>query len=119
MHKDYSRIHKIVKDAPFLAGLPALQREDQAHYAAGPYYAENWEDPDEFRPYIYSVLSEDGFKLWQEATNYHWFALNSQSFKYKDYYSNLKGVRGAEARVTYVEAFELDLMQKRFIKQGL
>lgn len=119
MHKDHSRTHKIVKDAQFLAGLPALKREDPAHYAAGPYYAENWEDPDGFKPYIYSVVSPDGFKLWQEAINHHWFALNSRSFKYKDYYSNLKGVRGAEARVTYAEAFELDPMQKRVIKQGL
>lgn len=119
MHKDHANTHKIVKDAQFLAGLPALERDEKAHFAAGPYYAENWEDPDRFKPYVYSVVSEEGFKLWQEAINYHWFALHSQSFRYKDYYSNLKGVRGAEARTLYAEAFELDPMQKRVIKHGL
>lgn len=42
MHKDHANTHQIVKDAQFLAGLPALNRKEKAHFAAGPYYAENW-----------------------------------------------------------------------------
>lgn len=119
MHKDHATTHKIVKDAQFYAGLSAIERENPAHFAAGPYYAENWEDPDEFKPYVYSLVSEEGFKLWQEAISYHWFTINSTSFKYKDYYSHLKAVRGIEARKQYAECFEIEEMQKRVIKEGL
>lgn len=119
MHKDHATTHRIVNDAQFFAGLPALERENKAHFAAGPYYAENWEDPTDFKPYIYSVITDEGYNLWQEAINHHWFALNSKSFKYKDYYSNLKQVRGIEARRTYAECFEIDPIQKRVIREGI
>ncbi|MDY0133513.1 MAG: PIG-L family deacetylase [Acholeplasmatales bacterium] len=42
MHKDHSLTHKIVKDAKFYAALPGFKRENPPHYAAGPFYAENW-----------------------------------------------------------------------------
>ena len=44
MHKDHMATHRIVIDAQFFAGLPSVERELPAHYAAGPYFAENWED---------------------------------------------------------------------------
>ncbi len=119
MHKDHALTHRIVNDAQFFAGLPALERQDKAHFAAGPYYAENWEDPNDFKPYIYSIVSEEGFKLWSEAINHHWFTLHSTSYKYKDYYSHLKATRGIEARKQYAETFEIDPMQKRIVREGL
>ncbi|WP_040214021.1 PIG-L deacetylase family protein [Clostridium polynesiense] len=119
MHKDHALTHRIVNDAQFFAGLPALERENPAHFAAGPYYAENWEDPTDFKPYVYSLISDEGFKLWSEAINHHWFALNSSSYKYKEYYSHLKAARGIEARKKYAETFDIDPIQKRIIKEGL
>jgi len=119
MHKDHETTYKITKDAQFFAGLASIERERPAHFAAGPYYAENWEDPTDFKPYVYSVVSDEGFALWQEAIQGHWFAMNSTSYNYFDYYSSLKNVRGVNARRKYAEAFDIEELQKRVIKEGL
>ena len=55
-----------MKDAKFYAALPGFKRENPPHYAAGPFYAENWEDPEGFHPYYYVKVSKEGFKLWQK-----------------------------------------------------
>ena len=67
MHKDHELTHRIVKDAQFFAGLKGIEREEAAHFAKGPYYAQNWEDATEFKPYVYMKVSEEGFELWKKA----------------------------------------------------
>lgn len=119
IHKDHANAYKIVRDAQFYGGLPSIERTLPACYAAGPYYAENWEDPTDFKPYIYSVITEEGFKLWEEAVSHHWFVTNSPSFKYKAYYTNLKGVRGMEIRRQYAECFNIEEIGKRVIREEL
>lgn len=119
MHKDHSTTHRIVKDAQFYAGLASFERELPAHYAAGPYYAENWEDTEGFKPYIYSVVSEAGFELWDKAINHHWFALNSTSYQYKKYYAHLMAARGINVRKQYAECFDIEDMDKRVVVEGL
>lgn len=119
MHKDHANTHLIVKDAQFYAGLPSIERELPAHYAAGPYYAENWEDDIEFNPYVYVEVTPEGFELWQKAIEFHWFVTGSKSFKYKEYYEHLKAARGKIARRQYAEAFEVDPMAKRVIRDSL
>jgi len=119
MHKDHEMTYKITKDAQFFASLASFERENPSHFAAGPYYAENWEDPTDFNPYIYSIVSEEGFALWKEAIQGHWFAMNSTSYNYFDYYCSLKNVRGVNARRKYAEAFEIEELQKRVIREGL
>lgn len=108
MHKDHEASYHIVRDAQFYAGLPGFERELPPHYAAGPYYAENWEDPVDFKPYVYFEVTPEGFALWDEAINTQWFALNSTSFKYKEYYAALMKVRGCEARKVYAEAYNTE-----------
>jgi len=119
MHKDHEATHRIVLDAQFYAALPGFKRQDAPHFAAGPYYAENWEDPTDFQPYVFVEVSEQGYRLWQEAISTHWFALHSTSFKYKEYYEALMIVRGKEARLTYAQAFDVPPMSKKVIKSSL
>lgn len=108
LHKDHEATYHIVKDAQFYAGLPGFEREHPAHYAAGPYYAENWEDPEDFKPYTYFEVTPEGFALWDEAIHHHWFAINSPSFKYREYYAALKKTRGCLCRKAYAEAYNLE-----------
>lgn len=115
IHRDHMITHKIVKDAQFYAGLASIERELPAHYAAGPYYAENWEDATDFVPYTYVEVTPEGYELWQRAIQKHWFAVNSTSFKYMDYYSHLMIVRGHLARKAYAEAFAVDEEQKKIV----
>ncbi len=118
MHKDHEATHYIVKDAQFYACLPGFERTGNPHFAAGPFFAENWEDQENFDPYIFVKVSDEGFKLWQKAIQTHWFAVNSKSFKYKDYYEGLMAVRGKEARETYAQAFDVCKISKRVIKDS-
>jgi LmbE family N-acetylglucosaminyl deacetylase len=116
MHKDHITTHHIVNDAQFYAGISGFERENPPHFAQGPYYAENWEDATDFQPFVYVQVSEEGFKLWQQAISCHWFALHSPSFRYKEYYESLMSVRGKEARTQYAQSFDVPPQSKRIIK---
>lgn len=118
IHKDHKLTSKIVLDAQFYAGLASFERELPAHWANGPYYAENWEDADEFKPYIYVDVTE-GFDLWKKAVSTHWFVTGSKSFKYLDYYDHLQLVRGHECRRTRAITFDIESTSKRLIKDNL
>lgn len=115
MHRDHILTNQLVYEAQLLAGLPSVERELPAHYAAGPYLAENWEDADDFVPHTYMEVTPEGFDLWCKAIDFHWFALNSKDFRYKEYYKALMRVRGLEARCEYAEAFALREHEKRVI----
>lgn len=115
MHKDHELTHRIVKDAQFLAGLPSIDRKHSAHFAKGPYYAENWEDASDFVPYIYMKVSKEGFELWEKAIREHWFAVHSESFHYMEYYSHLMRCNGYLARTEYAERFMVNEEDKRLI----
>lgn len=117
MHKDHEATYHIVKDAQFYAGIKGFESAYPPHYARGPYYAENWEDPIDFKPYVYMEVSEAGYELWRKAIDTHWFALNSKSFKYKRYYEALMIVRGCEARLMYAEAFNVEDLTKKVIQK--
>lgn len=120
IHKDHEATSRIVKKAQFYAGLASIERELPPHYAAGPYYAENWEDPTDFQPYVTVAVSEEGYALWQKAIEEHcWFAMNSTSFSYFRYYSALKITRGCLARKKYAEAFDLDVEKKKVNRDSL
>ena len=118
MHKDHELTHRIVRDAQFYAGLAAFERELPPHFAAGPYYAENWEDAEGFVPYTYVKVSPQGFDLWQKAIEKHWFAVHSSSFRYKEYYEHLMALRGCLARTRYAEAFAVDEYTKKQVLEG-
>ncbi len=106
MHKDHAACSRIVKDAWFYAAIGGFPRELPPHFAKL-MFAENWEDSRGYHPYIYYGISEEGFELWQEAVQKHWFVTGSTSFPYYEYYSHLKRVRGIEARKPYAESFML------------
>ncbi len=117
VHKDHELTHRIVKDAQFLAGLPGLERKRSAHFAKGPYYAQNWEDSSNFVPFIYMEVSHEGFELWQKVIKEHWFAINSPSFPYMEYYSHLMRCNGCLARKEYAECFMVNEEDKKLVLQ--
>ncbi|KRE67837.1 PIG-L deacetylase family protein [Paenibacillus sp. Soil750] len=105
MHKDHMTTHRIVNDARFFAGLASFEREKPAHFAAKLYYAENWEDAVDYRPYVYVDFPKEAFDLWVKAVSTHWFVTGSKSFQYLEYYKHLMRVRGLEARKEYAQTF--------------
>ena len=118
MHKDHELTHRIVKDAQFFAGLRGIERENPAHFA-GPYYAQNWEDATEFKPYVYMKVSKEGFELWKKAIQEHWFAVHSKDFHYMEYYEHLMRCNGCLARCDYAEAFMVNPEEMKLVLEDL
>jgi len=121
IHKDHRMTHLIVRDAQFYAGLGSFPLDDlPSCWAAGPYFAENWEDPYDFRPLVYVDVS-DGYALWNEAITLHWFVRGSSSFRYLEYYDHLKALRGCESgmRVSRAEAFMVDSFSLKRVVDAL
>lgn len=119
MHKDHATTHRIVNDARFFAGLASFKREKPAHFASKLYYAENWEDAVDYRPYVYVDFNQEAFDLWMKALSLHWFVTGSKSFPYMEYYKHLARVRGIEARKQYAETFAVPEETKRLIQTEL
>src|SRR5699024_9208223 len=90
--------------AHFYAALQHMERELSAHWAKGPYFAENWEDAHEFNPYIFVDVTE-GYELWYDAVRKLWLTENSPWFKYLDYYDALSRTKGALMHKGRGEAF--------------
>ena len=101
-------------DAWFYAAIAGFERELPPHFARTLYYAENWEDAQDFKPYVYMDVSQ-GFALWEKAINHHAFTVHG-SFPYKEYYSHLKRLRGIEGRRQYCECFMIPPEQVKLVK---
>lgn len=119
MHKDHMTTHRIVNDARYFAALPTFERELPAHFAQRLYYAENWEDSVDYRPYVYVDFDEEAFDLWVKAVSTHWFVTGSKSFQYLEYYKHLMRVRGIEARKQYAQTFMIPEENMRVLKTEL
>ena len=103
-----------------LASLEGVKTAHPAHRGVrGVWYAENWEDADDFRPYVYVDVS-GLVPRWRDAvTRYEFVRGGVSSFAYLDYYSALATVRGAEARRAQAVAFEVDPLGKRRVLDGV
>lgn len=118
MHKDHNNTHKIVTDARYYAALPGFERAYAPHFARSLYYAENWEDAVDYKPYLY-VDTTEGYELWKKAVSTHWFVTGSTSFPYLEYYDHLSRVRGIECRKGRAETFMIPPETYRVIREGL
>ena len=112
IHRDHATTHAIVVDAVLLAaidsggGLPP-------HRGIRLWYAENWEDKDQFSPFIYIDVSGQLAKWRDVVSSYEFVRGGISSFAYLDYYSALATVRGAEAQRGQAIAFDIDPLGKK------
>jgi N-acetylglucosamine malate deacetylase 1 len=114
IHKDHAAAHAIVNDAVLLASLEGVVTSHPRHRGIQAiYYTENWEDPENFRPYLYVDVSDE-LETWKQAvTQYQFIKGGISSFPYLDYYEALARVRGAEAGKRYAVAFDIDPFEKK------
>ena len=120
LHKDHAVASRVVADAVLLASLDGVRTAHPAYRGVrSVWYAENWEDADDFQPY---VLVEVGatMSVWRQAvTKYEFVRGGISSFRYLEYYDALSVVRGAVARLTRAEAFDVDPSAKRRVVDSL
>ena len=118
MHKDHATCSKVVLDAQLYAGIDMGDKVPGDPVYVPIYYCENWEDKVGFDRYILVDCSQ-GYKLWEEAIQGHWFVMNSRDFRYFQYYTSLKRSVGALAKCDYAEAFDFQDFDKYSIKKSI
>lgn len=113
MHRDHANTSAIVQDAVLLASLAGVKTAHPAWRGVrSVWYAENWEDAEDFHPYVY-VSTAGVMPRWREAVSNYEFARGAGGFPYIDYYTALATVRGAEARTGQAEAFDIESYGKK------
>ena len=120
IHKDHSRTSAVVQDAVLLASLEGVVTGTPAHRGIrGIWYADNWEDGEDFQPYIYVDVSKE-IQEWKEAvTKYEFIRGGISSFRYIEYYDALSIVRGAVSGKQRAVAFDIDAFGKRRVLDAL
>jgi len=108
MHKDHVNCHLNVPDAIFYAAIAGFASDKEPHFARTLYFAENWEDKEDFLPEVILEVTEGDITLWREAaTQYSLFRGEVVAFPYVEYYEKLARVRGIENYAGYAVAFGL------------
>jgi len=116
IHADHTATYHLTRRARFMAanrhfeldGLPPLG-------GTRLYYAENWEDPYDFEPYVYVDISEV-FDEWRRAFHCYAIGRGEGGFPYWDWYQARTRIRGIEIRTQYAQAYAIDpwgLRQRR------
>ena len=120
IHKDHATASRVVTDAVLLASLDGVRTEHAPFRGVrGIWYAENWEDAAGFQPYL-SIDVSSSMARWRDAvTKYEFVRGGVSDFRYLDYYDALSIVRGALARRSRAESFDIDASGKRRVLDSL
>lgn len=103
-HKDHMACHRLVENARFYAALPAIQRAEAAFTIPTVYYAENWEDNQDFKKEFYLDTSE-GYALWQSALKMETSVMNCPFMPIVEYYTLKSRMNGILAGTQYAECY--------------
>ena len=119
-HKDHRNTHLIVVDAVLMAGLEAVKTAHPPYSGVRQiYYAENWEDAQDFQPYVY-VDTSDVFDQWEKAIREYEMVRGGVSpFHYFDFYTSLERMRGALVGKKCAVAMDVDDSAKRVVMEKL
>ncbi|MEN6534108.1 MAG: PIG-L family deacetylase [Bryobacteraceae bacterium] len=120
MHRDHTATYRIVSEAVLLASLEGFVSEYPRHRGLrGVYYAENWEDAEDFKPFLYVDVSAE-LDQWEKCvTQYEFIRGGISSYPYLDYYKSLARVRGSESGKRYAISFEVDPWSRRRVIDAL
>ena len=114
IHRDHANTHIISMDAILLSVLEGIKSKySQNKNLKGFFFTENWEDKDEFNPYVYYDIS-DTIKDWEKCVKkYQLFRGGISDFPYFDYYKSLFRLRGCEIGVDYACCFDIESIKKK------
>ena len=120
IHKDHSATSAIVQDAILWTELEAVTTDHPAYRGVrGLYYADNWEDAEGFKPYLFVDVS-DAYEQWKQAIgDYEMVRGGISPFAYFDYYTAHLRELGALAGRKYAAALDVDESSKRVVVDSL
>lgn len=96
IHTDHTNCYENVLASLFFAGLKTFVREYSNHYPKAIYFAENWEDEEEFAPEVYIDTSADWDTYHAAASCYSLISGEGSPFRYLQWYDGTSRARGAE-----------------------
>lgn len=117
-HKDHRNCHFVVNDAVFYAGLATVARAAAPHSVAKLFYADNWEDAENYLPDTYLDIEPVRDKWLQACSGYPMWR-GETGFRYNDYYSSLSVMRGAVSGFKHAVALMSDMSQRVQRSQSL
>ena len=108
IHLDHTNTYHLTRRAHFMAairhfevdGLPPLR-------GCRMYYADNWEDPEGFSPYIYVDVS-DVFDEFEQAFKCFAIGRGEGGYPYWDWYQARTRIHGIARGVQHAQAFAID-----------
>jgi len=120
IHKDHAATYAIVVDAILMAWAGSFQSDLPPHRGVrGTYYADNWEDAEDFHPYVYVDVS-DVAEQWKKAIReYEMVRGGVLPFAYFDYYTAHIQAQGALVGKRYAVALDVDESAKRRVLDSL
>ena len=96
IHTDHTASYENVLASLFFAGLKTFVRAYPNHYPRAIYFAENWEDQEEFVPEVYLDTGEEWETYVQAASCYSLISGEDTPFRYLQWYDGTSRARGAE-----------------------
>ena len=118
VHKDHAMTHRLVSEARYFASNAGFERALPAFPVSHMLFAENWEDTEDFRPYLYLDTSA-GNALWEKEVAKHWFVTHSTDYRYLEYYKALSICRGCESGYAHAQAFMLRPLRDRLCHESV
>jgi N-acetylglucosamine malate deacetylase 1 len=114
IHKDHAYTHSISMDGLLLSVLEGIE----SNYSPNKnfkqiFFTENWEDKDDFQPYIYYDISNCILDWERCVKKYQLFRGGISDFPYFDYYKSLFRLRGCESGFKYAVAFDRESIEKK------
>ncbi len=99
IHTDHTNTYENVLASLFFAGLKTFVREYPNHYPKAIWFAENWEDEEDFNPEVYLDVTDVWDTYVDAASSYTLIAGERPPFRYLPWYDGASRMRGAERGV--------------------
>ena len=121
IHVDHTNTHENVLASLFFAGLRTFEREHEAHWVNSVYFAENWEDEENFVPETYIDVSHVWEKYAEAVSSYSLVSAEDRPFRYLQWYDGASQMRGAERGVDRAVALcqHKPFYARRYLKESL
>lgn len=121
IHVDHTNTYENVLASLFFAGLRTFVREHEAHWVNGIYFAENWEDEEEFVPDVYLDVTDVWETYVEAAASYTLVSGPNPPFRYAQWYDGASRMRGAERGVDRAVALlhYRPFYSRRYLKESL
>lgn len=121
IHVDHTNTHENVLASLFFAGLRTFVREHEAHWPRAIYFAENWEDEEDYQPDTYLDVTAVWDTYEKAAACYALVSGSDAPFRYAQWYEGASRMRGAERGVDRAVALlhHRPFYSRRYLKESL